>query len=135
MSTAELGRMMISVFSEYKNQIEFYFVKGEDIYYSHIKERQVVMSLINWVTPTEWSAFAFLHEVGHVVTNTTKMKRYEQEFLATQWAIDKAKEFGFKVSKSTQNTYQNYIWDWRDRSIKLKGKNVASRNSLKLNWY
>ncbi len=37
------------------------------------------------------------------------MHRYEQEYYATQWAIDKCAEYGITVSQKTIEQYQRYI--------------------------
>lgn len=94
--------------------------------------REIVVPKQCFKNPDSWDVFALLHEIGHVLTNTTKMKRCLQEYLATQWAIEKAREIGLPVSKSTIRCYQNYIWKWRERSIKAKGKDVPSKEELTL---
>lgn len=55
------------------------------------------------------STFTLLHEVGHIVTNTTSMHRYEQEYYATQWAIDRCAAYGIAVPQKTVDQYQRYI--------------------------
>ena len=68
------------------------------------------------------------------MTNTTKMKRCEQEYRATQWAIDEAKRIGFLVPKSYIYTYQDYIFRWRNTGIKLKAKSIPSEKELTLTY-
>ena len=101
-------------------------------FYSYIIAREVVVPPEAFRHPDQWDVFALLHEIGHIKTNTVRQKRYYQEYLATQWAIQEAKKIGLKVPKSFIYTYQKYIWDWRDRSIKLKGKNVHSKEEIRL---
>lgn len=55
------------------------------------------------------STFTLLHEVGHIETNTTSMHRYEQEYYATQWAIDRCRAYGIAVPQKTVERYQRYI--------------------------
>ena len=76
--------------------------------------------------PDEYALFTILHEIGHLMTNNQKQKRYYQEYLATQWAIEKSKKYGIPVSQKTLRIYQEYILRWRDSSIKRKGKNIHS---------
>ena len=101
-------------------------------YYSYIKVKEIVIDPEMFTNPTEWGIFAMLHEIGHVMTNTIQMKRYEQEYLATVWAINEAKKIGFNVPKSYISIYQDYIWKWRETSIKRKAKFVVSKDSLTL---
>ena len=55
------------------------------------------------------STFTLLHEVGHIVANTASMHRYEQEYYATQWAIDRCRAYGLTVPQKTVERYQRYI--------------------------
>lgn len=82
--------------------------------------------------PTENDLFDLLHEIGHIMTNNTKMKRCEEEFYATQWALDNSKKYGVKVSRDRLSEFQNYIWKWRETGIKLKAKNIPTKQQLKL---
>ena len=107
---------------------------AEDDFGSYIKERIVEIPKCTRRDPNEWSLFAFLHEVGHIMTNNLKMKRCEQEYLATQWAIEESKEIGFKVPKEYINAYQDYIWTWRERGIKCGAKKIPSREQLTLTF-
>ena len=121
------------LYIQYKNEMAIVFEDNQsDEFYSYLLSRKIVLPNYIRSNPTEWSLFAFLHEIGHIMTNTTSMKRYEQEYLATQWAIDKAKEIGFDVPEKYIDTYQKYIWKWRETSIKHKAKNVATKESLVL---
>ena len=75
-----------------------------------------------------------LHEVGHLKTNKKGMKRCEEEFYATQWAIKEMKKYKFELDQKDKQIFQNYIWQWRERGIKLKGKNMPSKEQLTLVW-
>lgn len=128
-----LIEMQTTLFLEYANQMFIIFGNDkDDEYYSMLESKIIMLPKQVLFNPTKWSLFAFLHEIGHIVTNTSNMKRYEQEYLATQWAINKAKEIDFKIPKNYIDTYQKYIYKWRETSIKHKGKNIASKDSLKL---
>ncbi len=101
-------------------------------FYCYIEEREVVVPPEAFKHPDKWDIFSLLHEIGHIKTNTVKQKRYYQEYLATQWAIQEAKKIGFKVPKKYIKTYQDYILRWRETSIKHKGKNIHTKEELKL---
>lgn len=55
------------------------------------------------------STFTLLHEVGHIMTTTSKMRRCEEEYFATIWALERCKEYGIKPNERTINVYQRYI--------------------------
>lgn len=101
-------------------------------FYSYIEAREVVIDPDTWLHTTEWQLFATLHEIGHIKTNTYDMKRYWQEYLATQWAIEESKRIGFLVSDSIIENYQNYILKWREKSVKRRAKNVKSISEVTL---
>ena len=131
MDKKQINALHNFVYSQYKDVVKITFKDLEpDDFYSYIISKEVVIPLCTKYNQTEWTLFAFLHEIGHVMTNTSKMKRCLQEYLATQWAIEEAKKIGFIVPKSFLYTYQMYIWRWRDESIKHKGKNVPTKEEL-----
>ena len=124
--------LFYNLYMQYHKSMWIHAGKSGGGFYSYLGNREIVIEPDALIKPSAWDIFAFLHEIGHIMTNTTSMKRYEQEYLATQWAIDKAKEIGFDVPEKYITTYQNYIWKWRETSIKHKAKNVASKESLLL---
>ena len=122
-----------NLYLKYRDTISIEFSNKEsDGFYSYIISKRVIIPSSVKTNQTEWSLFAFLHEIGHIITNTPAMKRCTQEYLATQWAINEAKGIGFKVPKSYIDTYQKYIWKWRETSIKHRGKNVPEKEELTL---
>ena len=76
------------------------------------------------------------HEIGHQEANTKKMRRCEEEYYATVWAIDRLKEYGIldKVSDKQKELYQNYIYNELDRGIRRGGKNYPTKQELTLDW-
>ncbi len=106
----------------------------EDNFGSYIIRKEIEYPNAAWENPTEWTLLAFLHEIGHVMTNTPNMKRYYQEYLATQWALDEAKEIGFDVPRSYIGVYQRYIYKWLTTSIKHKAKKVHGEEELALQY-
>lgn len=79
------------------------------------------------------STFTLLHEVGHIMTNTTKMRRCEQEYYATIWAIEKCKEYGIKLTDKIINAYQRYVDMELKRGLNRNG--IGYRNSYSLTSY
>lgn len=132
MQREKLKNLHNYLYATYSKDISIEFGDEDDSYYSYIMSRRIILPKLIRSKQTEWSLFAFLHEIGHVLTNTNKMKRCTQEYLATQWAIKEAREIGFNVPKMFLETYQDYIWKWRETSIKHRGKNVPTKEELTL---
>ena len=84
--------------------------------------------------PSEWGFFTLLHEIGHIMTNNNKQKRCLQEYLATQFAIDKCKEYGVVIPEYITDTYQDYILKWRETGLKHRAKNMPSISQLTLKY-
>ena len=101
--------------------------------HAHIKERRVC----KWkqVNSIE-SLFTLLHEVGHIETHRSSMRRCESEYAATVWAIDRLREYGLlnKVTDKIKELYQWYIFDELDRGIRRGGSGYPSKKSLTFVW-
>lgn len=132
MNKREIKKTWDSICGQYGNMMWIHPDKKENGFYSRILSREVVVPEESFNNPDVWDLFALLHEIGHVMTNTNKMKRSEQEYLATVWAIKKAKEIGFNIPAEYIKIYQNYIWKWRETGLKLGGKKVLSKEELTL---
>lgn len=82
--------------------------------HAHVKERRIC----KWKQANSiQSTFTLLHEIGHIETTKTSMRRAESEYFATIWAIEKCKEYGLTVPGKTLQAYQDYI----DRTVQ-RGK-------------
>ena len=87
--------------------------------HAHVKARRVCKwKSVNSVQST----FTLLHEIGHLETTTSKMKRCEEEYYATKWALDRCKEYGIKVPEKIIQDYQDYIDMEHDRGARRGGK-------------
>ena len=75
-----------------------------------------------------------LHEIGHCENNNSSMRRCEEEFYATQWAIDRCKELNVNVSEDIIKKYQAYIWRERQRGINRHCDTLPSKEELTLKW-
>lgn len=82
------------------------------------------------------STFTLFHEIGHIENNSATMRRCEEEYYATVWAIAKMKQYGIanKISEKTKAEYQEYIWDERMRGIRRGGANYPTVARLTLEW-
>ncbi len=101
--------------------------------HAHPKERKVC----KWKQANSAeSTFTLFHEIGHVETFKSTMRRCESEYVATVWAIDRMKEYGLldKVSDRTKNLYQRYIYQELDRGIRRGGKGYPTKQDLTFNW-
>lgn len=100
--------------------------------HAHIKERRVCKwKQCNSVIST----FTLLHEVGHIETKKSKMRRCESEFYATQWAIEQCTLYGIEIPDKTIESYQRYIFRELDRGIRRGGMNYPTQKEMTLNYH
>lgn len=87
--------------------------------HAHIKLRRVC----KWKQANSInSTFELFHEIGHIQTGTSKMRRCEEEFHATVWAIEKCYEYGLSIPDKIIEGYQDYINVEHARGIRRGGK-------------
>ena len=77
------------------------------------------------------STFDLLHEIGHIETTKRSMRRCESEYYATQWAIDRAKEYGLTIPDKIIKVYQDYIDRELQRGLRRHGSGY-NEEGLKL---
>lgn len=88
--------------------------------HAHPKQRRVCKwKQVNSIQST----FTLLHEVGHIITTKSWMRRCESEWYATAWAIEEALELGLEIPDKTLKDYQNYIDMEKRRGLRRGGKN------------
>lgn len=86
--------------------------------HAHIKQRRVC----KWKQANSiQSTFTLFHEIGHIMNNRSGMRRAEEEYFATVWAIEECKKYGIDVPKKIIDDYQEYIDDEIDRGIRRGG--------------
>lgn len=100
--------------------------------HAHIKDR----SICKWVPKNSFRAtFDLFHEIGHIMTTKAGMRRAEEEYYATVWAIDRCNEFGlevdYKVPDSVLFTYQRYIISEIARGMRRGGRGYDDLNLYK----
>lgn len=97
--------------------------------HAHIKSR----TICKWRPVNSAKAtFELLHEIGHIETTTSKMRRCEEEYHATAWALERCREYGVTVPKNLIDLYQAYIDRELDRGIRRGGVGYPSPESLRL---
>lgn len=96
--------------------------------HAHVKQRRVC----KWHQKNSiLCTFELFHEIGHIETTKSNMRRAESEFYATQWAIDKAKEYSLVIPEDIIMRYQRYINRERDRGIRRHGAGYPADLTLK----
>ena len=91
--------------------------------HAHVKERRVC----KWKQSNSIeSTFTLFHEIGHIETTKSFMRRAESEFYATIWAIDLCMEYGLKVPDKIIKNYQDYIDMEVDRGKRRGGKDYQT---------
>ena len=86
--------------------------------HAHVKERRVC----KWKQANSVrSTFDLFHEIGHIETTKSKMRRCESEYYATVWAINRCKEYGLEIPAGIIKVYQDYINREHDRGVRRGG--------------
>jgi hypothetical protein len=97
--------------------------------HAHIKERRIC----KWHQKASLKAtFDLFHEIGHIETTKSTMRRCESEYYATEFAIRIFKQYGLEVPENTRQVYQEYIWRELDRGIRRGGQNYPTKEALTL---
>lgn len=87
--------------------------------HAHVKKRRVC----KWKRKNSiQSTFTLFHEIGHVETTKSNMRRCESEYYATVWAMNEFKEYGLVVPENIIKLYQDYIDREMDRGKRRGGK-------------
>ena len=106
------------------------FCGDDSVAHCHPDLKLIYQSRDDYENVTPESLFDLLHEIGHLENNADNMTRQEEEFFATQWALERMKLYDFKLPKKRQKEFEAYINGYSSRRNKyLKGKNATD-----LNW-
>lgn len=98
--------------------------------HAHVKQRRVC----KWKRANSiQSTFTLLHEVGHIETTKAGMRRAEEEYYATVWALERCKEYGITVPQKTIDLYQEYIDYTKDRGERRGGSGYGSLSLAAMN--
>lgn len=97
--------------------------------HAHVKQRKVC----KWKRASSiQSTFTLFHEIGHIVNNKSSMRRCEQEYYATIWAIEECKKYNLDIPKSIIDKYQRYIYRELDRGIRRGGMYYPTKEELNI---
>lgn len=109
------------IIKRYRVNIDTYSLCRQRMH-AHVKERRIC----KWKqTNSVQATFDLLHEVGHIETTKSWMRRAEQEYYATVWAIERCREYGIKIPLKVWERYQNYIIREADRGYRRGGRNYG----------
>lgn len=87
--------------------------------HAHVKTRRVC----KWSAKNSAQAtFELMHEIGHIETSKTTMRRCEAEYYATLWAMKCAESYGMTIPAKTLELYQKYIFLEYMRGVRRGGK-------------
>ena len=90
--------------------------------HAHVKKRRVC----KWKQANSiQSTFTLFHEIGHIMNNQSGMRRAEEEYYATVWAINECKKYGIEVPQKIIDDYQEYIDDEIERGVRRGGRGYA----------
>ena len=96
--------------------------------HAHVRERRIC----KWKQANSFvSTFTLFHEVGHIENNDSKMRRAEEEYYATVWAIDRLREYGIRTPQSTLFKYQRYILLEKARGVRRGARRYDELNLYK----
>ena len=74
--------------------------------HAHVKQRKIC----KWIQKSSLQCtFDLFHEIGHIETTTSSMRRAESEYYATIWAIDRFNEYNLEVPDNVMRVYHEYI--------------------------
>lgn len=86
--------------------------------HAHVKTRRVC----KWKRASSiQSTFDLFHEIGHIETTTSSMRRCEAEYYATIWAIRQCHQYGLIIPEKIIEDYQKYIDEERARGLRRGG--------------
>lgn len=90
--------------------------------HAHVRERRVC----KWKQANSiQSTFTLFHEIGHIESTLSTMRRAESEYFATIWAMTECKKYGLKAPVKTLQKYQDYIDMTVQRGKRRGGKHYA----------
>ena len=97
--------------------------------HAHVKQRRVCkLKQANSVQST----FTLLHEIGHIMTTKSGMRRAESEYYATVWALEEAKKYDIEIPQKTIEFYQKYIDMEKDRGLRRGGWGYGDLRLIKV---
>ena len=80
------------------------------------------------------SLYTLAHEIGHIMTKTSKMRRCESEYYATVWALQELDKYKIVVPEKIIKDYQDYIDRELDRGLRRGGSNYSKEDMQLINY-
>ena len=74
------------------------------------------------------STFDLFHEIGHIEGYSSGLRRAEEEYRATCWAIDRFKEYSIAIPTNVLFRYQRYILLEVSRGLRRHGSGYPRMN-------
>lgn len=100
--------------------------------HAHVKLRRVC----KWKQANSIrSTFDLFHEIGHIETTKSWMRRAESEYYATVWAIQMCREHDLDVPDKILKVYQDYIDMEVERGKRRGGKDYPIMNIWDFEMY
>ena len=100
--------------------------------HAHPKQRRVC----KWVQKNSFqSTFTLFHEIGHIEEYKSYMRRAEDEYYATTFAIQLCRKYNLEIPQKTLDDYQDYIDMEVERGKRRGGKNYPIMNIHDFNLY
>lgn len=97
--------------------------------HAHVKQRRVC----KWKQANSvQSTFTLLHEIGHIMTTKSGIRRAESEYYATVWALEEAKKYGIEIPQKTIEFYQKYIDMEKARGLRRGGWGYGDLRLIKV---
>ena len=106
------------------------FCGDDSVAHCHLGLGLIYQSKSDYENITPETLFDLLHEIGHLESNTDGMTRQEEEFFATQWALERMKLYDFQLPKKRQKEFDEYINGYSSRRNKI----LTSKNATNLDW-
>ena len=63
------------------------------------------------------------------------MRRCEDEYYATQWALDRCNELGIEVPSKIVKKYQDYVYRELDKGLRRGGSGYPTKEEMTLTGY
>ena len=100
--------------------------------HAHVKKRRVC----KWIQKNSiQSTFELFHEIGHIETHKSYMRRAESEYYATVFAIQLFREYEMTVPHRILEDYQEYIDMEVERGKRRGGRDYPIMNIFDFEKY
>lgn len=120
------------IIEDYSGDIGIYHNFKENYSCAVLEHRIIFISYIYRNKYTIDSIMNLLHEIGHIMTSDKKDAPCLREYKASQWAIDKCKEYGLRPTKKVVQDHQEYIYEHFQNDVSNDVANIPAIDELDL---